>query len=89
MGFGMVKRRSKVVRLVDGRQINGGAARALRKVLKEIEDCRSIGVNLTSIRRDGSVYTFSVGEDAIKQLGALKLLEQEIMIDNFNCSKEL
>lgn len=73
--------RAKILKLRDCRKISGNATRALRKVLREIDlgDCTN--VTLSSIRRNGTIYTFATGEDPIKQLGSLRVLETDIIQD--------
>lgn len=67
--------------------MSGGATRALRRVLKEIEDGYATNIIIASVRRDGSLYTFATGEDPIRQLGALKVMEIDIISDQFRQSK--
>lgn len=72
----------KVLKLIDKRPVSGEATRALRRVLREIENGYVTGVSIAAVRRDSSVYTFTKCECSVRQLGALDILKYDIRHSN-------
>lgn len=69
---------SKHLKLVDTRGERGHSVRALRRVLRELDNGSVTCVAIATVRRDGSIYTFSQSEDPVRAIGALSILADDI-----------